>query len=193
MSDRWAEFGQVGKSRACARGAHGDCAHFVTVGGGFNPQRLRPEFGAGLCPCACHSPCPVATRGKRMTVPTEVWRESCTCPGAEQERRRLDEAGVEFPNFGEILQDARRRSRARREAFESTRARAAGKGRDEIREIYIAELNARGLAAPGEDLLDAAVDQITGNPLPAVRLAVENLAQLGKELRDLSRLFRSGS
>jgi hypothetical protein len=50
MSDRWAEFGQVGKSRACTRGAHSDCAHFVTVGGGFNPRRLRLEFGAGLCP-----------------------------------------------------------------------------------------------------------------------------------------------
>jgi hypothetical protein len=91
------------------------------------------------------------------------------------------------------LQDARHRSRARKEAFESARARAAGKGRDEIREIYVAELNARGLAAPGEDLLDAVVDQIAGNPLPAVRLAMESLAQLGKELRKLSRRFRSGS
>ena len=172
MSDRWTEFGQVGKSRACTLGAHGDCTHFVIAGGGFNPQRLRLEFGAGLCPCACHSPCPVAARGKRLTVPTEVWRESCTCPGAEH---------------------ARRRSRARKEAFESARARAAGKSRDEIRDIYVAELHARGLAAPGEDLLEAVVDQITGNPLPAVRLAVRSLAQLGKELRGLSRLFRPGS
>jgi hypothetical protein len=91
------------------------------------------------------------------------------------------------------LQDARHRSRARKEAFESTRARAAGKSRDEIREIYVAELNARGLAAPGEDLLDAVVGQITGNRPPAVRLAMESLAQLGKELRQLSRRFRSGS
>ena len=110
-----------------------------------------------------------------MTVPPEVWRESCTCPGAGQE-----------------LQDARHRSRVRKEAFESARARAAGKGRDEIREIYVAELNARGLAAPGEDLLDAVVDQIAGNRTPAVRLA-QLLAQLGKELRELSRRFRSGS
>jgi len=193
MSDRWAEFGQVGKSRACSGGAHGDCAHFVTVGGGFNPRRLRLEFGAGLCPCTCHSSCPVGTVGKRLTVPPRAWRESCTCPGAGQERRRLDEAGVEFPEFGEMWDDARRRSRARKEAFESARARAAGKSRDEIRGIYVTELNARGLEAPREDLLDASVERITGNPLPAARLAVEGLAQMGKALNELSRLFRSGS
>ena len=114
-------------------------------------------------------------------------------PGAEQERRRLDEAGVEFPDLGKMREDARRRSRASKEAFESARARAAGKGRDEIREIYLAELNARGLKVPREDLLDAVVDRITGNPLPAARLAVEGLAQMGKALHELSRLFRSGS
>jgi hypothetical protein len=193
MGDRWAEFGQVGRSRACTLAAHDDCAHFVTTGGGFNPRRLRFEFGAGLCPCTCHVSCPVTTRGKRLTVPAEVWRESCTCPGAGQERRRLDEPGVEFPDFGEIREDARRRSRARKEAFESARARAAGKDRDEIREIYVAELTSRGLRAPREDHLDAAVDRIVSNPLPAARLAVEDLAQMGRALRELSRIFRSGS
>jgi hypothetical protein len=193
MSDRWAEFGQVAKSQACNRGAHGDCAHFAAVGGGFNLRRLRLEFGAGLCPCSCHSSCPVALSGKRMTVRPEAWRESCTCPGAEQERRRLDEAGVEFPDFGRMREDARRRSRARQEAFESARARAAGKSRDQIREIYLAELNARGLTAPREDIVDAVVDRIGGNPLPAARQAVEGLAQMGRVLHDLSRIFRSGS
>ncbi len=193
MSDRWAEFGQVDKSRACTCGAHGDCTHFAAVGGGFNPRRLRLEFGAGLCPCSCHSSCPVVLSGKRMTVRPEAWRESCTCPGAEQERRRLDEAGVEFPDFGKSWEDARRRSRARKEAFESARARAVGKSRDEIREIYLAELNARGLTAPEEDILDAVVDRIGGNPLPAARLAVEGLAQMGKALHELARILRSGS
>lgn len=193
MSDRWAESGQVGKSRACSDDAHGDCAHFVTVGGGFNPRRLRLEFGAGLCPCTCHSSCLVATVGKRLTVSPRAWRESCTCPGADQERLRLDEAGIEFPEFSEMWEDARRQSRARKEAFESARARAAGKSRNEIRGIYVAELNARGLKAPREDVLDAAVERITGNPLPAARLAVEGLAQMAKALKELSRLFRSGS
>jgi hypothetical protein len=193
MHERWAGFAQVGKSQACSRDAHDDCAHFVTVGGGFNPRRLRPEFGAGLCPCTCHSSCPVATAGKRLTVSPRAWRESCTCPGAEQERRRLDEAGVEFPEFGEIWADVRRRSRARKEAFESARAQAAGKSREEICGIYVAELRARGLEVPRADLLDAAVERIAGNPLPAARVAVEGLAQMGKALNELSRLFRSGS
>ena len=86
-----------------------------------------------------------------------------------------------------MWEDARRRSRARKEAFESARARAAGKSRDEIRWIYVAELNARGLTAPREDLLDAAVERIIGNPLPAARLAVEGLAQMGHALHELSR------
>jgi len=91
-----------------------------------------------------------------------------------------------------MWQEARRDSRASKEAFESARARAVGKGRDEIREIYLAELTARGLRAPREDVLDAVLDRITGNPLPAARLAVGQLAQMGKALHELSRIFRAG-
>jgi len=127
-----------------------------------------------------------------MTVRPQAWRESCTCPGAEQERRRLDEDGVEFPDFGKMRAEARRRSRARKEAFESARALAAGKTRDEIREIYLAELNARSLTIPRDDLLEAVVDRIGGNPLPAARLTAESLAQMGKALHEISRIFRSG-
>lgn len=191
MGDRWAEFGQVGKSPACSREVHGDCAHLFTMGGGFNPRRLRLEFGGGLCPCSCHSSCPVSISGKRMTVPLRTWRESCTCPAAEQARRRLDDDGVDFSDFDEMWQDAQRRSRARKEAFQAARARAAGKSRDEIREIYVAELNARGLTKPSAAVLDAVVDRISGNPLPTARLAVEGLVQLGKGLRELARLFRA--
>lgn len=190
MSDSWAGFGQVGKSRACTRGAHAGCAHFVTMGGGFNPRRLRLEFGAGLCPCSCHSPCPVTVQGKRMTVRPEDWRESCTCPGAEEERRRFGDDG--FPDFGKQYEEARQRSRARREAFESARSRAAGKTDGEIREIYLAELNARGQAAPKEEILQAVVARIRGNPLPAVRVAAAGLAQAAKALHEISRMFRSG-
>jgi hypothetical protein len=56
----------------------------------------------------------------------------------------------------------------------------------------MAELTARGLPVPGDRLLDAIVDRITGNPLPAARLAVESLAELGKRIYDLSRHFRAG-
>jgi hypothetical protein len=183
----------VETSSACRRDAHGDCAHVSGQGGGLNLRRLRLEFGAGLCPCTCHSSCPVAVEGKRLTVPLATWRESCTCPGAERERLLLDQAGVEFRDFSEIREEARRRSRARRAAFESARAQAAGKSRDEIGQIYRAELNARGLPEPRRDILDAVVERITGNPLPAARLAVQRLAQLGGALTELSRIFRSGS
>lgn len=128
-----------------------------------------------------------------MTVRPEVWRESCTCPGAEQERHRLDEDDAGFPDFGKTREEARNRSRARKEAFESARTQAAGKNRDEVREVYLAELNARSLPVPGEDILEAVVDRIGGNPLPAARLAVGSLAQMGKALHELSRIFRPGS
>jgi hypothetical protein len=131
-----------------------------------------------------------ATAGRRLAIPPRTWRESCTCPGAEQERHRLDEAGIEFPDFGKVREDSRERSHSSKEAFDSTRARAAGKSQDEIREIYVAELNARGLKVPRADVLDVVVERIMGNPLPAARLAAETLAQLGKDLNGLFRFFR---
>ncbi|MHB1876832.1 MAG: hypothetical protein ACYCPF_18490, partial [Streptosporangiaceae bacterium] len=94
---------------------------------------------------------------------------------------------------GQRWEDVRRRSRARRDAFESARAGAAGKSREEIREIYLAECAARGLKAPGEDVLEAVVARIGGNPLPAARIAMESVTQMGKALHELSRIFRSGS
>jgi hypothetical protein len=193
LSDRWAEFGQMGKTPACTREEHGSCAHFAAQGGGINPRRLRLEAGAGLCACSCHSSCPVAVSDKRMTVPLKTWHESCTCPGAEEARRRLEQDGADLRGFGEMWEDRRRLTRARREASEAARARAAGKTRDETREIYLAELNARDLPEPSGAVLDAIVDSIGGNPLPAVRLATESLVQTGKAIGRLSRLFRSGS
>jgi hypothetical protein len=192
MSDRWAEFGQTGKSPACTREEHGSCAHFVTLGGGINPRRLRLEAGAGLCPCPCHSPCPVALSGKRMTVPLKTWHESCTCPGAEDERRRLDQSGTDLRGVDERRDDARGRTLARKEAFQATQARAAGKSRDEIREIYLAESSSRGLRRPSDSVLDAIVERVSGNPFPAVRVAAESLVQMGKAIHALSRGFRSG-
>lgn len=78
-------------------------------------------------------------------------------------------------------------SRAREEAAAATRTRAAGRSREEIREMYIAELRARNVKVPAEPVLDAAVDYITGNPLPAARVLGESLFQMGKGLYDISR------
>ena len=45
--------------------------------------------------------------------------------------------------------------------------------------MYVAELRARGLKVPGDPVLEAVADRITGNPLPAIRLAGESLARMG--------------
>jgi hypothetical protein len=191
MPDRWADFTESLRTPACRGGPHQDCAHESGMGGGFNPRRLRPEFGVGLCPCDCHSGCPVTLTANRMTVPMKTWHTSCTCPGAEQERQRLAAAGVEIRDFGEIREDAQRLARARREAYEATRARAAGKSREEVREMYLAERRARDLNVPSDRVLDAAVERImTGNPLPTARIAGEGLVRMGKAVHEISKLFR---
>jgi len=179
VRNRWAdEFERAHRTPACLRGAHDDCPHLYGFGGGLNPRRLRLEFGAGLCKCECHSSCPVTCR--RVTVQAQTWRQSCSCPGAAAERARQDEAGEEFPDFREEMAKYQRASQLRREAAEAVRARAAGKSREELKDLYIAELRSRGLNIPREEILDANIDAITGNYLPAFRLLGQSLASLGR-------------
>ena len=85
------EFDNGRRSAACV---HDDCPHKIGSVGGFNPRRVRLEFGAELCRCGCHSSCPVASE-RRMAVPVRAWREKCTCPGAEDERVREDRIRAE--------------------------------------------------------------------------------------------------
>jgi hypothetical protein len=135
--------------------------------------------------------CPVTITGRRMTVPMKTWYDSCTCPGAGQARQRLDDAGVN-PDFGARWEESRNRSRARKEAFTAAKAHAAGKSREEIRRLYLAELHARDLQIPADPILDAAIDSIAGNPLPAGRLIVHQLTTMGKEIHKLTKLFTQG-
>jgi hypothetical protein len=93
------------------------------------------------------------------------------------------------PDFGAQWEERRSRSRVRKEAFTAVKARAKGMSREEIRHAYIAELRARNLKIPADPVLDAAVDSIKGNPLPAARLLGQNLAGMGKELH---KLFTQG-
>ena len=58
---------------------------------------------------------------------------------------------------------SRRRSRARKDAFHAARGASSGKTRDEIQDLYIAELRARGLEIPSEPFLAAAVDLLSGD------------------------------
>jgi hypothetical protein len=71
------------------------------------------------------------------------------------------------------------------------RARAAGKSRDELRDIYLAERRARNLRVPPDRVLDAVVERIiTGNPLPAARIAGAGLVRMGRTLYGISKLYR---
>ena len=193
MPDRWTEFNEMFRTRACARDAHADCPHLIDIGGGIDPRRFLPGFGAVLCGCSCHASCPVTVTTRRMTVPAKTWYASCTCPGAGQARQRMDEAGSGFPDFGEVLQEEQRRARARKDAFEATRAGAAGRNRREVREIYVRELRSRGLRIPADNALDAVVERINGNPLPTARLLGEGLVETGRMLHGLVKIFRQGT
>jgi hypothetical protein len=173
---------------ACARGGHGECPHFFGLDGGWL-NLLRPQLDdAVLCQCSCHSGCPL--RGtRRWSVPFKVWLNSCACPGADWVRQRFAEVG-EPPSFDEVRERVERDSTARKEAFEAVRRAAAGKSRDEIRDLYVAELRARGLEPPTEAFLAATVEHIAGNPVPTMRLVAHGMAGLGKGAVALARLLR---
>jgi hypothetical protein len=159
-------------------------------GAEFDAEFWTPVCGAALCGCPCHASCPVTITRKRMTVPVKTWYTSCTCPGADQERQRLDAAGIEFRDFSDVRAEARRHSRARKAAFTAARAGAAGQSREQVRASCVAELKDRGVQVPAAPVLEAIVDRIKGNPRLAARVFGENLVQLGKGLYELSRLFR---
>lgn len=118
-----------------------------------------------LCHCGCHSACPLA--GRLPPVSRAIWVGLCDCPGTELAEDRLDEAQRKMPDFERRWrehQDKRARERQEeRAAREATRAAAAGKSRTQIREIYVAELRARGLTVPSDLVLDATVDAIARN------------------------------
>jgi hypothetical protein len=178
------EFRQLHRTPSCAAGKHGDCPHEFGFGAGLNPFRRRLEAGVGVCSCECHASCPVTPADGRMTVTGPAWRESCSCPGAESERIRLNEAGIDFPDLGAMWAESRRRRQSRQEAIQAVRAQVAGKTPEEIRNLYIAELDSRGLAVPSEEILDANVAAFTGNYASSARI-------LGRLAIDAVRLFRS--
>jgi hypothetical protein len=102
----------------------------------------------------------------------------------------MAETGAEPPGLDEIRERQQRDSKARREAFLAARRAATGKSRDEIRELYVAELRSRGLEPPSEPFLAATVEHIAGNPVPATRLVAYGVAGLGKGAVALARLLR---
>jgi hypothetical protein len=158
----------------CVDGAHDDCPHLHDWAARFNPRRLRPEIGWVLCTCECHSFCPVT--GSRIAVREQRWREWCTCPGAEAGRIRLDEQKAQ----------ARQYFQACDEAFGAARARSAGLSREQVRDLYAAELRSRGLEVPAEPILDGYVSLIADGHRFAARYLSRSLAVLAKLFAGIS-------
>jgi hypothetical protein len=67
-------------------------------------------------------------------------------------RRILDEFGTlpfGIRDFREMWAKSRNELQSRREAFKAAQASAAGKDREQLKDLYVAELRARGLKMPG--------------------------------------------
>jgi hypothetical protein len=138
-------------SPACVEGMHEECGHWHGAGSAFSFRRLRREGFTILCRCDCHSSCPVTS--EKNTVADQAWRQSCTCPGAEAVRRMRDEFGIlpfDFRDLRGMWAKSRNELRSRREAFKAAQASAAGQDREQLKDLYAAELRARGLKMPGE-------------------------------------------
>lgn len=169
MSDAGPGFDPLGRSRACARDAHRDCGHVGTAARRpVFPDRLQSIIA--LCRCGCHAACPLADR---MPVPLTVWQQLCACPGAEQQRVWKEDPNDPFPGYREMRDRGQRESRERNEAgtaaFRAAREAAPGKSREEVRDVYISELRARGQEIPPEPFLGATLDLLTGRWLRGLR------------------------
>jgi hypothetical protein len=181
-------------SRPCLAQRHVECGHYASFGYGlWDGGRLS----LAVCRCDCHSTCLLTGRGP--FVSRAIWDGLCTCPGAELAADALDQAQRDAPDFGDFARRSRerweksasardpmQRREAKREAFEATRAASPGRSRAQIREIYVAELHARGLTEPSGLVLDATADAIARNRDKfTVLYSARVLAELGRELRKL--------
>lgn len=144
---------------ACLEGMHEECGHWHGSRGAFSFRRLRHEGFTILCRCDCHSSCPVTNA--KNTAGDQAWRQSCTCPGAEAMRRMLDEFGTprfDVRDFRAMWAGSRNELQSRREAFKAAQAGAAGQDREQLKDLYVAGLRARGLKIPDDEVLDAAIE-----------------------------------
>jgi hypothetical protein len=129
-------------------------------------SRVRLESTVALCGCSCHAGCALAGR---RPVPLTVWQQLCACPGAEFQRSWKEDPDEPFPGAREAWEQSQRewqqQREARQQAFRAARAAAAGKSREQVRDLYVSELRARGQQVPPEPLLGAEIDLLTGHRL----------------------------
>lgn len=189
MGSRQAGHGErVLYGQACLEGMHEECGHWQGIGSARNPRRLRRERFAILCGCDCHSSCLV--NNEKNTVGDLAWRQSCTCPGAEAFRRMLDEVvGLPFGvrDFAEMWAESRHEFKSRREAFKAAQASAAGQDREQLKDLYAAELRSRGRKIPGGAALDAAIAAHMDSYPTGARLVGREVVSLGKRLGSFRR------
>jgi hypothetical protein len=172
----------------CLEGTHEECGHWRGCGSARNPRRLRRERFTILCGCDCHSSCPATN--EKNTVGDLAWRQSCTCPGAEAVRRMLDEVvGLPFGvrDFAEMWAESRHEFKSRREAFKAAQASAAGQDREQLKNLYVAELRSRGRKIPGDEALDAAIAAHMDSYPTGARFVGREVVSLGKRLGPFRR------
>lgn len=169
-SDAGPGFGPPGgRSVACAGDAHQDCGDIRMAMRG-RVSRHRLESTITLCRCQCHAACPLADR---MPVHLTVWQQLCACPGAGDQRTWKEDP--DEPSLGakqareKSQREWRERTEARNQAFRAASQAARGKSRDEVRDLYIAELRAQGQDVPSEPVLEADIDLLTGHPLQGLK------------------------
>ncbi len=88
-----------------------------------------------------------------------------------------------------LWEKAKRQSAARSEAFRAARDQSAGRGREEVREIYLAELRSRDVPIPSDDLVDRAVERILGGPMVAARQMGEGLIETSKFVHGIIKIL----
>jgi len=104
-------------------------------------------------------------------------------------------------DFAARLRQDRERARAHRlainEAIAAVRSVSAGRSKDEVRELLVAELRTRGITPPAEPILSHMADRVLADDdvLTQLRLAGRGLgilAELGaKATRDIKEQFRA--
>jgi len=158
-----------GRSLVCFEGSHNDCGH---IGAAIRTAKIRRRLESTviLCRCPCHASCTLAGR---MPVSLTVWQLLCACPGAEFERSWREDPDEPWPGAREHWERSQRESQerhdARRDAFRAAKDAASGKTREETRDIYLAELRARGQEIPEGLFLEADLDLMSGHPLRSLK------------------------
>lgn len=180
------------RTAACVTEKHPHCPHRIRLGG-YIDRGSSGTARVELCHCPCHVLCSL---GGFDTASVSEWRLSCTCSGArrlrEEEDRLLGQQRTKpIPDYRDGMWSIRDRTAARNEAIDAVLARAAGKDRQEIRELLIEELRRRSVDVPSDQILKADVDFIMkgGGLLPAIRNVLQAIGGIRAARRQVMTML----